>query len=519
MRLLIALAFAAPLFSQTCKYVVTPTVFNIGADTTPGTVQVSQTFDSNCGPYLATTSVPWLHIDPNTGGGLPGSSVNFIADANLGASPRSGVMQIALQNVTVNQGGANCSFSVSPTSQSFPVGGGDATFLVQSGCGWLATSNVPWLTLKANSTSGIPVPYSVASNVCVSARTGTITVQTGLTTPPPPTVAVTQEGSAANLVLSATSATVGAAASNGRITVTTGDPCNWSAVSDVNWIQITIGSTGTGNGGISYRILANTAAERFGSIRVGALKYTITQLASGSPAPIVRGVVSAANYNADAVAPGEIVALFGDNMGPASIVTLQLENGTVTSSLAGTQVLFDDVPAPMVYTLKGQVSAVVPYGVAGKPSTAIQVKYLDQVSNTMTVTVRAAHPGVFTLDSSGVGPGAILNQDLTVNTSGNRAAPLSVIAIYCTGGGVTDPASLDGEVIGGPLRRLTQIPVVTIGGLNAVVKFAGAAPDSIAGLVQINAEVPAGLAPTVGAPVIVKIGDWSSTANVTVSVK
>ena len=164
MRLLIALAFAAPLFSQTCKYVVTPTVFNITADTTPGTIQVTQTPDSNCGPYLATTSVPWLHIDPNTGGGLPGTFVNFIADANLGAAPRSGIMQVALQNVTVNQGPANCTFSVSPTAQSFPVGGGDGNFTVQSGCAWTATSNAGWINLKGNSVSGILTPYSVAAN-------------------------------------------------------------------------------------------------------------------------------------------------------------------------------------------------------------------------------------------------------------------------------------------------------------------------------------------------------------------
>jgi len=520
MRLLFALAFAAPLFSQTCKYVVTPTVFNISANTTPGTIQVTQSPDSNCGPYLATTTVPWLHIDPNTGGGLPGTVVNFIADANLGAAPRSGVMQVALQNVTVNQGPANCTFSVSPTAQSFPVGGGDGNFTVQSGCAWTATSNAGWINLKGNSVSGILTPYSVAANTCIAARTGTITVQTGVTSPPPPTLAVTQDGSPANLTISPSSATYSAAAKSDRIAITTGDTCGWNAAADVSWIQITNGASGTGSGGISFRILENTTnVARTGNIRVGAVSYAVTQLPPGVAAPLLSSVTSAANYNADAVAPGEIVALFGDNLGPTSIVTLQLQNGIVTNTLAGTQVLFDGVAAPLVYTVKGQVSAVAPYGIAGKTTTAIQVKYLDQVSNTLTVTVRPSHPAIFTLDSSGVGPGAILNQDLTVNTSGNPAAPLSIISIYCTGGGVTSPASSDGEVVNG-LRNLTQTPVsVTIGGVNASVKYAGAGVGSIAGLTQINAEVPAGLAPTSGAAVIVKIGDWSSTPNVTVSLK
>jgi len=184
----------------------------------------------------------------------------------------------------------------------------------------------------------------------------------------------------------------------------------------VSWIQITYGSPGTGTGGISYHLLANTSAQRTGNIHVGALTCTITQQAPGPPPAVLSSVANAANYNADAVSPGEIVALFGSNLGPASIVTLQVSNGTVTNSL----------PAPrccsmrrraMIYTLSGQVSAVVPYGVAGKTSTAVQVSYQGSLSNTVTMPVRAATPAIFSLDSSGVGPGAILNQDLSVNST------------------------------------------------------------------------------------------------------
>jgi trimeric autotransporter adhesin len=133
--------------------------------------------------------------------------------------------------------------------------------------------------------------------------------------------------------------------------------------------------------------------------------------------------------------------------------------------------------------------------------------------------VRAANPAIFSLDSTGVGPGAILNQDNSTNSTGNPAARLSVIAIYCTGGGITTPASADGEVIGLPLRLLQQTTVVTIGGVNAVVKYAGAAPGAVAGLTQINVEVPAALTPALALPVIVKIGDFSSTGSATVAVK
>jgi uncharacterized protein (TIGR03437 family) len=280
-----------------------------------------------------------------------------------------------------------------------------------------------------------------------------------------------------------------------------------------------VGSSGTGNGGISYHLLENTAAQRTGSIHVGALTYTITQLAPAPPPVVLSAVTNAASYSIDAVSPGEIVALFGANMGPASIVIPEVSNGTFPNSLAGTQVLFDGVAAPMIYTRKDQVSAVVPYGVAGKTSTQVQVQYQGVLSNTLTAPVRATTPAIFSLDSTGVGPGAILNQDTSINSTGNPAARLSVISIYSTGAGITTPASADGELIGAPLRFLAQTTVVTIGGVNAVVKYAGAAPGAVAGLTQINVEVPAGISSALALPVIVRIGDFTSTSGVTVAVK
>src|SRR3954469_21710981 len=102
MRFLIALALAAPLLAQNCEYVATPSEFNVTAEgQSPRSVLVTQTPGSSCELYLANTTVPWIHIDPLSSGGLPGSSVNFTVDANLGAAPRSGVMTIALKTVTV----------------------------------------------------------------------------------------------------------------------------------------------------------------------------------------------------------------------------------------------------------------------------------------------------------------------------------------------------------------------------------------------------------------------------------
>jgi uncharacterized protein (TIGR03437 family) len=283
---------------------------------------------------------------------------------------------------------------------------------------------------------------------------------------------------------------------------------------------MTTSAGGAGNGSIVYHLIENkSATARTGIIHVGALSFPVTQQAPPPPPVLLSSVANAANYATDAVSPGEIVTLFGSNLGPGSIVTLQLSNNVVTNNLAGTQVLFDDTPAPMIYTLAGQVSAVVPYAVAGKSTTKVQVTYNGAPSNTMTIPVQSATPGIFSLDASGSGPGAILNQDTSINSSGNPAARGSVISIFLTGGGVTTPASADGSVTGAPPPLLVQSPTVTIGGVNAQLKFAGGAPASVAGLTQINVAIPAEAPSGLALPVVVKIAGFSSTGAATIAVK
>src|SRR5215468_8122532 len=136
----------------------------------------------------------------------------------------------------------------------------------------------------------------------------------------------------------------------------------------------------------------------------------------------VGGIVNAASYAGGSVSPGEILTIFGSFPGPANLITLQLDSpGFVSTNLSGQQVFFDGVPAPLIYAVAGQVSVVVPYAVSGKSTTQVQVSYQGQSSNTVSIPVAVVAPGIFTLDASGVGQGAILNQDGTVNSATDPA--------------------------------------------------------------------------------------------------
>jgi uncharacterized protein (TIGR03437 family) len=252
---------------------------------------------------------------------------------------------------------------------------------------------------------------------------------------------------------------------------------------------------------------------------VGGQLLTVTQPASGPPLPAVTSVANAASYSSTAVSPGEIVTIFGSNLGPASLALYQLNGGAFPVSIAGTQVLFDGTPAAMIYASPGQVSAVAPYGLAGKTTTNVQVQYQGAASSGVAAPVQAATPGIFSLDASGLGPGAILNQDSSLNGGPNPAAKGSVVAIYCTGSGVTNPASTDGAITGTPLPLLTGNVSVTIGGIPANVLYSGGAPQAIAGLTQINVEVPAAVTAGPSVPVVVQVGTAQSQAGVTMAVK
>ena len=530
-----SLAVVTPLAGQ-CTYQIAPTSINIPANGGTGIgVTASITVTTNlpsCAWTYSTDSPSWITLSVAS---ASGATVNGSAPLSVAASPstlpapRTGNVLIQNGNSTatipVTQAGSQCSMTLNPASSTLPASGGSSTFAVQTGCTWAATSNVPWITVAANDggsgTGNGTVTYTAASNACTYAQTGTIVVSSL----PNQIFTVTENGSPNNLSLSPSATTAPQAGGPGRFNVVTGGACSWSAFADVNWLHITANASGTGNGGLPYSVDANPGAARTGNIHVGPQLFAVSQAGVSLPAMQLSAVENAASYAAGAVAPGEIVALFGMNMGPATGMSLQLSaNGqAISNAIGGVQVLFDGSPAPLIYVSAGQINAIAPVGLAGKASTQVQVSYQNGMSNTMTIPVAAGAPGIFAADGSGVGGGAILNQDYSVNARLNPAARGSVVAIYLTGAGATNPASADGAVTGGaaPFPAVTQTVGVTIGGVPVPAEqivYSGAAPGSVEGLVQIDAVVPQSVTPGASVPIVVTIGGVSSQPGITLSV-
>ena len=165
------------------------------------------------------------------------------------------------------------------------------------------------------------------------------------------------------------------------------------------------------------------------------------------------------------------------------------------------------------------MAAIVPYEIAGQTSVPVTVTYQGQTSLATTVSVGFTAPGIFTADASGSGQAAAVNQDGTLNSASNPASVGSVVSFYGTGEGQTNPGGVDGKIAAvAPYPAPQQNVSVTVGGIPAVVDYAGAAPTLVAGVLQFNVEVPSGVPGGVAAPVVITIGGVASqTVTIAVS--
>jgi uncharacterized protein (TIGR03437 family) len=172
----------------------------------------------------------------------------------------------------------------------------------------------------------------------------------------------------------------------------------------------------------------------------------------------------------------------------------------------------------MVYCSTGQVNAIVPYEAGSTGTASVQVVAQGIPSGAWAVPLATSSPAIFTAGASGVGQGAVVNQDGSINSASNPASRGTAIQIYATGGGLTTPASSTGGVAP-TAANLTLSVSVTIGGAAAQVLYAGAAPGEVDGVVQINALVPQSAIPGAGLPVVVTIGEVLSQTGVIVAVQ
>jgi uncharacterized protein (TIGR03437 family) len=206
-------------------------------------------------------------------------------------------------------------------------------------------------------------------------------------------------------------------------------------------------------------------------------------------------------------------------LGPAALAQYKLDptTGLVDTSLAGTSVIFNGTPGPVLYTSATQVAAVAPYSISGA-NVQVFVEYQGQTSAPLTLPLAAVSPALFTADSSGKGQAAATNQDGTLNGAAHPAKVGSYISLWLTGAGQMNPAGVDGQPGAAPLPQPVAAVTVTVGGQSVTPQYAGQAPQAVAGVMQINAQIPSGIQAGTAVPVVVQVGGVSTQPGVTVAV-
>lgn len=160
-------------------------------------------------------------------------------------------------------------------------------------------------------------------------------------------------------------------------------------------------------------------------------------------------------------APGELITLFGDNIGPSTAATMTVAGGYVTQTLGGVSVMVDGNPAPMVYVSEHQINVQVPYEATIGANKTIVVSNGANPSANGTITIAATSPGIFTVD--GVQAAATntsaSNGATSINSSSAAAHVGDTISLYVTGEGTytTTVAPLDGYIIPEGTPRLPML--------------------------------------------------------------
>ena len=541
--------------------------------TLPAAQTLSVKASSGTISYTAATDEAWLTVSPSQGN-LPGSlsvKVNPLS-MPIGTQPAAhvlvtvaGVPQLSVV-VTLVVTPPPASLTPSPLSLSFtapPTPVSTQTFTLATDSlpiAFTATSGATWLTLNAD--GGSPA-NSVTGIVLSPANPVTLTVTVDSSTLSPqsaayvakitivasgPAVKTKSQNLTVNFTVNATQPTITSVwptelPLNGAAATITIQGNNFYSKSVAMVQGVTTPLVTTPDAKSSKVLTAVLPASLQTTAQVLQVYVTngtglnsgTTNITVGSGAQIL-GIVNAASYATGPVSPGELVTIFGTNIGPANAITMNVTNGYVDTSLSSVSVKIDGKDAPIIFVSQNQVSVQVPYEVAiGTGKTVALVNGTNNANS--TVDTQASAPGIFTSDGSGSGQAAVLNynsttQQYTLNSSTNPAHIGDIVLVYLTGEGDYNPTPLDpapgattntGYIIPDTLTPLPEskpYPTVTIGGADATagVLYAGPLYDSILGLLQINVTIPAGSATGNTVPIQVTFGSNSTQANVTLAV-
>jgi hypothetical protein len=258
-----------------------PCSFSVGVDNTlfssaGGSGNVTITAAGGACPWVASSTAAWLTM-PLSGSGT--ATVAFNVTANPGTTARSATLNVAGQNIVINESGPTCNYTLRSALATIPSSGGSssASVITASGCSWAAVSNAPWLTITsgASSSGSADVLFNAQPNNTGTTQTGTLTIAGQ-------TFTVNEAPAPCTITLGSNSLNVGAFGGAGSFSYTTSvSGCNPTVLSYTSMITVTSATYSGTTGTVNFTVDANGyAATRSGIIKVNDASFTVTQDAS-----------------------------------------------------------------------------------------------------------------------------------------------------------------------------------------------------------------------------------------------
>jgi hypothetical protein len=463
-----------------------------------GTGSISVGAQPEC-EWTVSTQASWISdLSPASGQG--NGKIDFRAAPNAASSVREGEIVVNDSRLRVMQEAAPCQFSITPGEQTFSSTDGDGSVAVAapSGCTWTAKSNAPFITITsgASGSGNGTVEFRLPAN-SGSSRTGTLTIADRTYTvtqlapgapPPPPPCSHTINPASANVAEQGGPATA---------TVTTAAHCTWTAASNVPWITVTSGASGSGNGSVAYTVAGNSGTARQGALIIAGQTLTIMQAA----------VTPTCSYT---INPGSADVASGAGAGPSV---------TVTTTTGCTWTATRNVPWLTVTSgASGNGTGTVGYSVEANTGGA-RSGTLTIAGRTFTVTQAAPTPScTYSIDptavnvaaGAGAGPSVTVTTTAGCTWTATRNVPWLTVTAGANGSGTgTVGYNVDANTAG------ARTGTLTIAGRTFTVTQAAQAPSCTYSINPTSANVAAsgGAGPTV--TVTTTAGCmWTATSNV-----
>ena len=262
-----------------------------------------------CG-WSARAEAAWITLSGSEGQG-PATLAYSVAPNTRGVQ-RRGTVVVSDQRVDILQEGAPCRYDVAPARHDVGGAGGEVTVILTTleGCTWTSRSNAGWISngAPAQGEGQATIRFTVGANTG-GARTGALTIaeltvmidqaaaseppnpQPPPPTPPPPSPGPPPPpapgptpppppeppGPACTYTIKPTWYDAGRGPDDVRVQVVAPPGCAWATTTDANWVTVTEGRNGTGDGTVRLLIPANSGAPRTTIVLIAGLAFTLTQ--------------------------------------------------------------------------------------------------------------------------------------------------------------------------------------------------------------------------------------------------